>query len=203
MSPKIPVRVILVTDGDSVARKTVEMAAHNLGLRCISASAGNPTRLTGEQLVNLVLQAAYDPVLVMFDDKGNPGQGPGERALAFVVNHPDIRVLGAIAVASDERRARGVPVDCSVTNEGHVIGGPVNKAGFPDQQGVLVGDTVDILRRLEVPVIVGAGDIGKQAGADCPAHGAYLTTRAILEVLTRSQGHLPPHQTEIRPHAPG
>lgn len=200
MSPQAPVRVILVTDGDSVARRAVEMAAHNLGLRCISASAGNPTRLSGEEIVQLVLQAAYDPVLVMFDDKGHPGQGLGEQALAYVVRHPQIWVLGAIAVASDEHRARGVPVDCSITNEGQVIAGPVNKDGYPDHKGVLVGDTVDILRRLQVPVIVGVGDPGKQHGADCPAHGAYLTTRAILEVLTRSQGHLPAAEAH-RPQA--
>lgn len=189
MGPHPPVRVIVVTDGDPAARRTVEAAARNLGLRCISASAGNPTQLSGEAIVALVRSAPYDPVLVMFDDKGDPGQGPGEQALAYVVRHPGIQVLGAIAVASDQHRARGVAVDCSVTNAGHVIAGPVDKDGSPDQGSLLLGDTVDILRRLGVPVIVGAGDIGKQMGADCPAHGAYVTTRAILEVLARSQGY--------------
>lgn len=42
-------KVILVTDGDLVAKKAVETASRNIGARCISCSAGNPTRLSGEQ----------------------------------------------------------------------------------------------------------------------------------------------------------
>ncbi len=187
MEPRVSTRVILITDGDSVARRSVETAARTLGLRCISASAGNPTPLTGAEIADLVCQAPYDPVLVMFDDRGNPGLGQGEAALAEVVRHSQIRVLGAIAVASHEQRARGVAVDCSITNQGEVVWGPVDKEGYPGCHEVLVGDTVDILRGLEVPVIVGVGDIGKQNGADSPPHGAYLTTRAILEVINRSQ----------------
>ncbi|MDF2876370.1 MAG: Stage sporulation protein, partial [Sporomusa sp.] len=37
------IRVILVTDGDRVAQHAVENIGASLGLRCISASAGNPT----------------------------------------------------------------------------------------------------------------------------------------------------------------
>ncbi|HHW49425.1 MAG TPA: stage V sporulation protein AE, partial [Clostridiaceae bacterium] len=42
-------KVILVTDGDSVAKEAVEIAASNIGARCISDSAGNPTVLTGQE----------------------------------------------------------------------------------------------------------------------------------------------------------
>ncbi|MFS8512909.1 MAG: stage V sporulation protein AE, partial [Planifilum fulgidum] len=88
-------KVILITDGDRVAREAVEEVARQVGGRAISASAGNPTPLTGEQLVELILQAKHDPVLVMFDDCGSGGTGRGERAMEYVANHPDVEVLGA------------------------------------------------------------------------------------------------------------
>lgn len=181
-----PVRVILITDGDRRARAAVEAAARNLGLRCISASAGNPTRLTGEELVQLVQQAPIDPVLVMVDDRGHPGAGPGEQAAAYLARHPAVRVVGAIAVASDERRSRGVPVACSVTAQGTVTSRAVDKDGQPCDSPILHGDTVDVLRRLCLPVVVGIGDVGKQGGADAPDRGAFLITRAVQEVLARA-----------------
>ena len=48
--------VILVTDGDEYARKTLEYIAKEVGGRCISKSQGNPTTLTGEQMVEYILQ---------------------------------------------------------------------------------------------------------------------------------------------------
>lgn len=190
---KQPVRVILITDGDKVARRAMEYAAQRLGLRCISASAGNPTPLGGPELVDLIGQAAYDPVLVMVDDKGNPARGPGEEALAYICRSPEVQVLGAIAVASNTRKARGTQVDLSITRDGRVIEFPVDKDGQPDvSHAVLKGDTVDVLRELQVPVIVGIGDPGKMEGADCLDKGCAVTTKAIMEVLTRTLGHLPP-----------
>lgn len=187
-----PVRVILVTDGDKVARRAVEEAAQRLGLRCISASAGNPTPLSGPELVKLVQDAVYDPVLVMVDDKGNPGMGAGEQALAYLCQAPELQVLGAIAVASNTKRAQGVPVDISITREGRVVQHPVDKDGYPRaNDAVLRGDTVDVLRRLNLPVIVGVGDPGKMEGADCHEEGCAVTTRAILEVLSRTVGQIP------------
>ena len=63
-------RVILITDGDEYAKRAVERVAHDIGGRCISLSQGNPSILTGQELVNLIKKAANDPVLVMFDDSG-------------------------------------------------------------------------------------------------------------------------------------
>lgn len=187
-----PIRVILITDGDKVARRAMEYAANRLHLRCISASAGNPTPLTGPELVELIKQAAYDPVLVMVDDKGNPGQGAGEQALAYICQSPDVQVLGAIAVASNTRRAHGAPVDCSITRDGRIVDVPVDKNGLPDvYRQTLRGDTVDVLRDLHVPVVVGIGDPGKMEGADCLEHGCEVTTRAIMEVLARTVGQVP------------
>jgi stage V sporulation protein AE len=187
-----PIRVILITDGDKVARRAMEYAANRLHLRCISASAGNPTPLTGEELVALIKQAAYDPVLVMVDDKGNPGQGAGEQALAYICQSPELQVLGAIAVASNTRRAHGAPVDCSVTRDGRIVDAPVDKNGLPDiYRPTLRGDTVDVLRDLNIPVVVGIGDPGKMEGADCLENGCEVTTRAIMEVLARTVGQVP------------
>lgn len=184
---KPPVRVILVTDGDKVARRTLEYAAQQLGLRCISASAGNPTPLSGPELVLLIQQAAHDPVLVMVDDKGYPGQGNGERALEYLCRAPEVQVLGAVAVASDTRHARGTPVDVSVTRDGKVVEHPVNKEGLPTpHKRFLIGDTVDVLRNLRLPVVVGMGDPGKMDGADCLERGCAVTLKAIQEVLKRS-----------------
>lgn len=186
MHLKPPVRVILLTDGDHAARRVAEKAAQRLGLRCISASAGNPTPLSGPELVALIKQAVHDPVLVMVDDKGDPGTGPGEEALRYICEHPDIRVLGAVAVASNTKQGRGVEVDLSVDRHGRVLAGPVDKDGAPRRKGRLRGDTVDMLNRLSVPVIVGVGDPGKMDGADDLEAGCEITTRAITEILERS-----------------
>ena len=59
-------KVILVTDGDQHVQRALEWLAKQLGGRCISQSQGNPSRLTGKQLVDLILQTPYDPVFVMF-----------------------------------------------------------------------------------------------------------------------------------------
>jgi stage V sporulation protein AE len=85
-------KVILVTDGDKMAREALEEVARKIGGRCISRSAGNPTPLSGYQLVSLIKKAACDPVLVMFDDCGASEEGRGEQALRYVAQHPDIEV---------------------------------------------------------------------------------------------------------------
>ncbi len=194
---KTPVRVILITDGDKIARRAMEYAAKRLGLRCISASAGNPTPLTGPELVALIQQAAYDPVLVMVDDKGNPHEGPGEKALAYICQSPEVQVLGAIAVASHTARSRGTQVDVSITRDCRVVDRPVDKDGRVDlSHAILKGDTVDVLRGLNVPVVVGIGDPGKMDGADGPEHGCAVTTKAIMEVLARTVGPIPPMGSE-------
>jgi len=186
------VRVILVTDGDKAARRAMELAAARFGMRCISASAGNPTPLTGLELIELIKEAAYDPVLVMVDDKGNPGNGPGESALTYICSSPDVKVLGAIAVASNTRWAKGARIDISITRDGKVVDCPVDKDGYPEpHRKFLKGDTVDALREVDLPVVVGIGDPGKMEGADCHQLGCTITAKAVLEVLTRTVGQPP------------
>ena len=181
-------RVILVTDGDRRAQEAVETAAGKLGLRCISNSAGNPTPLLGSEIVEMVHQTPTDPVLVMVDDRGAGYQGRGESALAFIARDPSIQVLGAVAVASDTWWAVGADVDASVTRDGHLVDGVVDKGGDLDGGGQerLQGDTVDILNDLNVPIIVGVGDIGKMHGSDSPNKGAPITVKAIQTILKRS-----------------
>lgn len=86
-------KVILVTDGDSVAQKAVEIASANIGGRCISVSAGNPTPLTGEQIVKQVLKAEHEPVVVMVDDRGAEGIGVGEEAMEYILKDENVDVL--------------------------------------------------------------------------------------------------------------
>jgi len=188
MSVNAPVNIIAVTDGDKVARKTVETAAHNVGARCISASAGNPTPLTGEQIVDLIKKAAHDPVVVMLDDRGHEGQGRGESALAYLAGHPDINILGVLAVASNSGFDEGAHVNFSIDRQGKLVDGPVDKFG---RSGALVGDelsgdTVELLNKLNLPVVIGIGDVGKMDGADDFTTGAPLTTKALREILKRS-----------------
>lgn len=185
--------VIIITDGDQVAQKAVEVVAHNIGGRCISSSGGNPTPLTGEEIVEQVMRAKYDPVLVMFDDNGNGSEGDGERAIEVVAGHPDINVLGIVAVASNTPMVDGVDVDLCVNLDAQETECSVDKDGEEQcsTKAHINGDTVDILSRINAPIVVGVGDIGKMHGKDHFTHGAPVTTKAVEIILERSgyNGH--------------
>jgi stage V sporulation protein AE len=183
-------RVILVTDGDDVAIKALESVAKQIGGRCITASGGNPTPITGEEIVKMILSTPYDPVLVMFDDNGNSGTGSGEQALKYVVEHPEIIVLGVLAVASNTLFVEGVEVDYSISNKGKITHYQVDKYGniIKNSTPKVNGDTVDILRKLDkIPIIIGIGDIGKMNGKDHLRYGAPITRKAIEFILERSE----------------
>lgn len=180
-------RVILITDGDDYARRAVERVAQDIGGRCISMSHGNPSNVTGPQLINLIKKAPYDPVLVMFDDSGLMGEGPGEKTLKYVAQHQDIEVLGIIAVASKTKQAEWTKVDVSIDREGVLTPYGVDKYGIPELElGRLNGDTVYCLDELDVPIVVGIGDIGKMAGHDHYKLGAPITKKAVELILERS-----------------
>ncbi len=178
-------KVILITDGDKSARKTIENVAHKVGGRCISLSAGNPTPVSGEDIVKLIKETPYDPILVMLDDKGEIGQGKGERAMDYIINHQDIEVLGVVAVASNTHSTKKIDVDISIDRYGQVLDGSVNKDGY-QKAGGLSGDTVEILGQEEVPIIVGTGDTGKMQGYDSARNGNQVTLKAVEEILARS-----------------
>ncbi len=180
--------VILITDGDEVAKKAIQEVAKNVGGRCISRSGGNPTPLTGEEIVEQIKMAKYDPVLVMFDDNGNGSEGDGERALEVVANHPDVNVLGIVAVASNTPMVDGVDVDYCVNTKGEITEFAVDKDGveISNRQAHINGDTVDVLQRIDAPIVIGVGDIGKMQGHDHYIHGAPITTKAVQMILERS-----------------
>ncbi|MGM9985998.1 MAG: stage V sporulation protein AE [Bacillaceae bacterium] len=189
-------KVIIITDGDEYAKKTIEHVASFYGGRCISRSQANPTILNGRKLVELVLQTPYDPVFIMFDDSGFLGEGTGEKALKYVVNHKHIDVLGILAVASKTRGSEWTKVDFCIDNEGNLTEFGVDKWGIPDhERGRISGDTVYCLDELNVPIIIGIGDIGKMGGADDIKKGSPITKQAIQIILERN-GLLVPYTQE-------
>ncbi|MDF2672641.1 MAG: stage sporulation protein [Clostridiales bacterium] len=176
-------KVILVTDGDNCAVKAVEAAAKNIGGRCISRSGGNPTELTGKEIVELIRTASYDPVVVMVDDRGNTHRGPGEVAMDYIMNSKDINILGVIAVASNTNGVKGIKVDYSIDNNGNIVRSAVDKNGYQKKDKIIKGDTVDVLNDLEVPVVIGIGDPGKMDGFDNVEIGAPIVTKAMEEIM--------------------
>ncbi|MDQ0418107.1 stage V sporulation protein AE [Croceifilum oryzae] len=186
-------KVIVVTDGDQVAQEALEQVAKRIHGRVISLSAGNPTHLSGPELVKLIHRAKYDPVIVMFDDCGNAKEGFGERALRYVANHESIEVIGAIAVASNCMKSRGTPVHMALDCHGNVISHPVDKYGKPhyNEELRIYGDTVEILNAIQIPIIIGIGDVGKMRRYDYYKIGAPVTTKAIkllLDIYNKNTG---------------
>ncbi|MDX8290740.1 stage V sporulation protein AE [Metabacillus indicus] len=180
-------RVIIVTDGDVYAAKTIAYAAKKVGGRCISQSKGNPTFLTGPEIVKLILKTPYDPVFVMFDDCGLLEEGPGERALMHVAEHPQIEVLGVIAVAAKTHGSEWTNIDVSIDRDGQISEYGVDKSGIREfEVGKMTGDTVYCLDRLNVPIIVGIGDIGKMSRKDSVDRGSPITMKAVELILERS-----------------
>lgn len=179
-------KVILVTDGDMVAKGAVEKATSNVGGRCISASAGNPTILTGQEILQRIKEAEHDPVVVMVDDRGWEGMGAGEIAMGSILRDANVDILGILAVSSNGKDCIGLNVTCSITKDGEIIDGAVNKYGNDLHDKKICGDTLSILRDNKDIVIVGIGDPGKMDFKDEISKGAPITTMALKEVLKRS-----------------
>lgn len=181
-------KIVVITDGDRVAQKVVQKVARNVGGRSISFSGGNPTNAQGREISAAIKKAAYDPVLVMVDDCGCKGEGKGETILRTLAADPDLEILGVVAVASNTAGVDGVPITASITREGNIVNVPVDKDGCPEAAGhtKVEGDTVDVLSQLNIPIIIGVGDLGKMDDADLVEDGAKITTLAVQEVLKRS-----------------
>lgn len=183
-------RVILITDGDHYAKEAVKKAGLQLGCETLVCSAGNPTAISGQDLVDEILNCKRDPVLVMFDDGGFNGVGIGEKTLKYVANHPQIEPLGAIAVASNSDSQEWTHVDVSLDRYGKLTPYGVDKEGIPEMDlGRVFGDTVYSLDELHLPIVVGVGDIGKLRGVDDAKHGAPITKQAIELIIERSGTH--------------
>jgi stage V sporulation protein AE len=179
-------KVILVTDGDRVAERAVEVAASNIGGRCISGSSGNPTILTGDQIVDLIKIAHHDPVVVMVDDRGKKGMGSGEEAMVKIMKNENIELMGIVAVSSNGKDCNGLDVTCSITKDGNIIENAVDKWGNDTLSDRICGDTLSVLRGMKNLVIVGIGDPGKMDYKDDASKGAPITTMALKEVMKRS-----------------
>ncbi|MDD3839806.1 MAG: stage V sporulation protein AE [Clostridia bacterium] len=179
--------IIIVTDGDRVAQRAVEVAAQNLGVRCISASAGNPTEVTGPEMESLILSAKSTPVVIMIDDVGKPGIGKGEGILGYLLKSQNINILGIIAIASNNE-SDYVEVDCSITKEGEIIKNAVDKFGDKQDTNKIKGDTLSIINQINQKlIIVGLGDPGKMDFNDDISKGAPITTKAIEQILKSSK----------------
>jgi stage V sporulation protein AE len=180
-------RVVLVTDGDEYAFRTISFLAKEYGGRCISQSQGNPSKVSGKKLVELILQTPHDPVFIMFDDSGFIGEGLGEKALKYVATHRQIDVLGVLAVASNTHHWEWVRVDICIDAFGELTEHGVDKFGMQEiERGRINGDTIYCLDQLHVPIIVGIGDIGKMSGKDDIALGSPITKKAIDLIFERS-----------------
>jgi stage V sporulation protein AE len=177
---------MIVTDGDEVARKAVEVAAENIGGCTISLSAGNPTMFTAEEIIDMIKQTPSDPVVVMVDDCGDSGHGKGEHVIRELVQNSDIEILGVVAVASNTRDGDKCKVDFSISAQGEVVDKGVDKEGNVREDKYVLGDTLSILNDIEIPIIVGIGDPGKMEFRDRIEDGAPITTRALNEILKKS-----------------
>ena len=180
--------IIIVTDGDDVARSVVEHATVNIGGRCISLSAGNPTMLSGEEILALIKIAKHDPVVIMVDDRGNKGKGKGEKALEEVIQSDTVRIMGVIAVASNGKDKCGMEVDFSIDKNGSKIENAVDKYGNGLDIKLISGDTVSILKKYKayIPIVIGIGDPGKMDKKDDISIGAPITTLALKEMTKLS-----------------
>lgn len=179
--------MIIVTDGDEYAKRTVEFVAREIGGRCISVSQGNPTVIGGPELVKLISQTPRDPVLIMVDDSGYIGEGAGEHVMKYLAKHPDIDILGVIAVASKTKHSEWTKVDVCIDRDGNLTGNGVDKFGVPEmERGIINGDTVYSIDSLNVPIVVGIGDIGKMAAKDRIEIGSPITKMAVELILERS-----------------
>lgn len=176
-------RVIFITDGDEFAKKAVTAAAHNIGGCVIPESAGNPTPLSAESAIKLIEEAKGDPVVVMVDDSGHAGIGPGEEIMMRIVKYPGIDVLGVVAVASNAEGEEGIEVVHSITRDGNVVDKGVNKHGTPVSSKIINGDTLSILKQMNIPVIIGMGDPGKMGYQDDASKGAPITTKALKNII--------------------
>jgi stage V sporulation protein AE len=182
--------IIIITDGDEYAKKTIEHVAKEVGGRCISASYGNPSKVDGPRLIKLIQSAAYDPVLVMFDDSGLVGEGTGEMIMKYVAEHPAINLLGIIAVAAKTKQAEWTKVDVCIDRDGNLTEFGVDKFGVPEMDVKRInGDTVYSIDSIHAPIVVGIGDIGKMSKYDDIKIGSPITLSAVKLILERSGYH--------------
>jgi len=119
----------------------------------------------------------------MVDDRGYKGKGPGEAAMAEILDCSEIDVLGVVAVSSNGKDCNGLKVNCSITGDGEVIHTGVDKYGKNTYEKGICGDTLSILKSRRDLFIVGIGDPGKMDYKDDVVKGAPITTKALRTIL--------------------
>lgn len=180
-------KVIYVTDGDGAAVKAVAAATKKLGMHCLMLSGGNPTSHSYEELRTQIHESPAAVTVILFDDAGAAYEGKGEAMMVRLTQDDDVEVIGALAVASAERSGDWTHVHVSVDRYRNLEARGVDKEGFVDIENHRVhGDTVYTLDRLNIPLIVGIGDLGKMGGRDDVRKGSPVTQTALQLILERS-----------------
>ncbi|PJI09739.1 MULTISPECIES: stage V sporulation protein AE [Clostridium] len=175
-------KIIIITDGDKIAKKAAEEAAKNVSGRCISISGGNPSEITGNEAIKLIKCAKNDPVIVMVDDRGDIGRGKGEKIIQDIIKDHEVEVMGIVAVASNSKGS-GIKVDYSIDKYGEKVQYAVDKYGNCKNNKVLIGDTVNTINPKDIPVIIGIGDPGKMDGCDDLNKGCPILTKAVKLII--------------------
>ncbi|MDC3413102.1 stage V sporulation protein AE [Aquibacillus sp. 3ASR75-11] len=181
-------RIIVITDGDEYARKTLDYLANELGGTCLSYLSDNPTVVTPDKVIRAVLKAKEEPVYVLIDDAGIPGVGAGEKVLLALKDHPDIDIIGAIAVAAHTKNMEWTRFSFAIDRYGQLTANGVDKEGVSIPEiGRINGDTVYSLDQLDLPIVIAIGDIGKMHGNDDLKKGSPITRKAIELILERGE----------------
>ncbi|WP_407268752.1 stage V sporulation protein AE [Radiobacillus sp. PE A8.2] len=192
-------KVIIITDGDEYARKTLDYLAGKLGGTCLAYLSDNPSHVSSEEVIKAIHSAKHDPVYVLIDDAGIPGVGAGERILIDIANDHTIEIIGAIAVAANTRNMEWTRVNFSIDKDGKLIPNGVDKEGVPiPEHGRINGDTIYSLDQLDIPVVIAIGDIGKMRGSDDIKKGSPITRKAIEIILERGGNHAKNETSNLR-----
>ncbi len=112
-------RVILITDGDAYAKRTIDYLAKKMGGTSLSYLADNPMTVEAKAMVNAIHAAKAEPVYVLLDDGGVPGVGSGEMLLQKIADDSEINVIGALAVASHTQNREWSRVNFSIDQDGN------------------------------------------------------------------------------------
>ncbi|URZ07185.1 stage V sporulation protein AE [Clostridium felsineum] len=175
-------KIIILTDGDKIAKKAAERVAKNINGRCISISSGNPSKINGEEVIKLIKCAKEDPTIIMVDDRGDIGRGNGEKIIQTIIKSQEVILMGIVAVASNSAGS-GIRVDYSIDKWGNIIKHAVDKYGNEKDNRIIIGDTINTINPNDVPVIIGIGDPGKMDGNDDLSKGCPILTAAVKLII--------------------
>lgn len=179
-------KVIIITDGDEYARKTLDYLVNQLGGTCLSYLSDNPTKALPEEVIQAVHDAKKEPVYVLIDDAGTQGIGSGERILLALNEDPEVEIIGAIAVAAHTKNMEWSRFTLAIDHNGELIPNGVDKQGVRlPEIGRINGDTIYALDQIDLPIVIAIGDIGKMHGRDDLKKGSPITRKAIEIILER------------------